>query len=219
METTCVTTTAQEKGSFAATRTKLAVKVIGAGGAGVSIVEALMCEGFPSESCAVLHADAEMLAHAGAGEKIKLPSCSQRGDTTSGESALPEDVVTRLRGFCSGAQVVCLVAGLGGRTGTDVGAMIAQEAKAAGASILAFVTLPFECEGSLRQARALWGLEQLRAHVDGILCLPNQKLFQSITENTRLSDTFGLPTKLLAEAFPTGSIQGPPRGHHFAAPG
>lgn len=201
METICVTTTAQEAGSSVATRTKLAVKVIGAGGAGASVIEALIRGGFAGESCAVLHADAEVLARTGAGERIQLPGCSQRGDTASGAAVLAEDLVTRLRGFCSGAQMVCLVAGLGGRTGTDMGTVIAQEAKAAGASVLAFVTLPFECEGSLLQARARWGLEPLRAQVDGVLCLPNQKLFQSIPENTRLADTCDLPTKLLTDAF------------------
>jgi cell division protein FtsZ len=59
------------------------------------------------------------------------------------------------------------------------------------------VTLPFTCEGNRRQQQALQGLEQLKAVADGVICLPCQKTFKLIDENTSLLDTFRITGDLL----------------------
>lgn len=178
---------------------KCAVKVIGVGGAGASVVEALIRGGVPGESCAVLHADAEVLARSEALEKIQAAPGGSPVGTAKGGATLGEEPSARVREFCAGAETVCLAAGLGGRTGTELAPLVAQEARSTGAVVLAFVTLPFDCEGSLRQARAQAALPQLAAVSDGLLHLPNQKAFPLIGEQTRLADTFAVPTQLLAE--------------------
>ena len=65
--------------------------------------------------------------------------------------------------------------------------------------VLAFVTLPFACEGNRRQQQAQAGLEQLKAVADGVICLPNQKTFKFIDEKTSVIDTFKLANELLCE--------------------
>ena len=64
---------------------------------------------------------------------------------------------------------------------------------------LAFVTLPFDCEGNRRQSQARVGLEQLKAAADGVICLPCQKIITLIDENTSVLDTFRITGGLLVE--------------------
>src|SRR5436189_267007 len=60
-------------------------------------------------------------------------------------------------------------------------------------------TFPFDCEGNRRQRQAQQGLQELKATADGVICLPNQKLFRLIDEQTSVRDTFKLSNELLAE--------------------
>ena len=77
--------------------------------------------------------------------------------------------------------------------------MLARAAKETGALVLAFVTLPFVCEGNRRQQQAQQSLEQLKAVADGVICLPSQKTFKLIDENTSVLDTFRITGGLLVE--------------------
>jgi cell division protein FtsZ len=61
------------------------------------------------------------------------------------------------------------------------------------------VTLPFLCEGNRRQQQAQQSLEQLKSVADGVICLPNQKAFKLIDENTSVLDTFRITGGLLVE--------------------
>jgi cell division protein FtsZ len=77
--------------------------------------------------------------------------------------------------------------------------VLARAAKEAGALVLAFVTLPFQCEGNRRQQQAKQSLELLKSVADGVICLPSQKAFKLIDENTSVLDTFRITGGLLVE--------------------
>src|SRR5689334_24217141 len=49
----------------------------------------------------------------------------------------------------------------GGGTGSGVSPVVARAARESGALVLAFVTLPFNCEGNQRQRLGQVGLDQL----------------------------------------------------------
>jgi cell division protein FtsZ len=59
---------------------------------------------------------------------------------------------------------------------------------------------PFDCEGSRRQRLAQQGVEALRQAADGVICMPNQKVFALLDQNTSVLDTFKMTNELLAEA-------------------
>jgi len=98
------------------------------------------------------------------------------------------------------ANVVLIVAGLGGGAGSGIAPVLAKAVKDCGALTLAFVTLPFTCEGNRRQNQAQLGLEQLKAVADGVVCLSNQKAFKLIDENTSVLETFRITGSLLSES-------------------
>ena len=134
---------------------------------------------------------------------IHLETRLLRGLGTGGDPerglALAEEQFSTLKSACEGADVVLIVAGLGGGAGSGVSPVLARAAKETGALVLAFVTLPFICEGNRRQQQALRCMEQLKPVADGVICLPNQKAFKLIDENTSVLETFRITGSLLVE--------------------
>jgi len=180
-----------------------AIKIFGIGGAGVLLGDALNHGEFAGANFVAIDTDAQSLAASSATVKIHLETKLLRGLGTGGDPerghALAEEQFSTLKSACEGAEVVFIVAGLGGGAGSGVSPVLARAAKESGALVLAFVTLPFLCEGNRRQQQADHSLEQLRAVADGIICLPNQKAFKLIDENTSVLETFRITGSLLIE--------------------
>ena len=68
-----------------------------------------------------------------------------------------------------GLDLVLLVAGMGGATGTGIAPIVAQVLREQGIHTLAFAVMPFECEGVQRQQIAQTGILELRSHVDALI--------------------------------------------------
>ena len=99
-------------------------------------------------------------------EKVHLETQLLRGLGTGGDPergrALAEEQLPKLKALCEGADVVFILAGLGGGAGTGISPVLARAAKETGALVLGFVTTPFACEGSRRQRLAQHGLAELK---------------------------------------------------------
>ena len=182
---------------------KPAIKIFGVGGAGVKLLDTLNAGEFAGAGFAAINTDAASLAASSATVKIHLETKLLRGLGTGGDPergrALAEEQFSTLKSACDGANVVLIIAGLGGGAGSGISPVLARAAKEAGALVLAFVTLPFVCEGNRRQQQAQQGLEQLKSVADGVICLPNQKTFKLIDDNTSVLDTFRITGGLLVE--------------------
>jgi len=181
-----------------------AVKIFGVGSAGVAMLDILNGGEFAGASRVAVNTDASSLAASSAAVKIQLETKLLRGLGTGGDPergrAIAEEQFAMLKSACEGADVVLLVAGLGGGAGSGISPVLARAAKEAGALVLAFVTLPFQCEGNRRQQQAEQGLGQLRFVADGVICLPCQKTFKLIDENTSVLETFRITDGLLVES-------------------
>jgi cell division protein FtsZ len=104
-----------------------------------------------------------------------------------------------LRKLAEGTDLIFLVAGLGGGTGSGLAPVLAAAAREAGALVLAIVTLPFDFEGPRRSRQAAAGLQNLRAAADAVICLPNQKISKLLDGQTTLVDAFQHTNELLAQ--------------------
>ena len=179
------------------------IKIFGVGGAGVILGDTLNQGGFSGANFAAIDTDANSLAASSAAVKIHLETKLLRGLGTGGDPerghALAEEQFSTLKAACDGADAVFIVAGLGGGAGSGISPVLARAARETGALVLAFVTLPFQCEGTRRQQQARAGLEQLRPVADGVICLPNQKAFKLIDENTSVLETFQITGGFLVE--------------------
>ncbi len=179
------------------------LKVFGVGTTGLAVLDRLIAEGMPASDLIAVNTDPDPLERCGAGVRIHLESKLLRGLGSGGDPertrAAAEESAGKLKAACESAEVIFIAAGLGGGTGTGISPVIARTAKETGALVIGFLTLPFDCEGSRRQAIARAGLERFQESADGVICLPNQKIFKLIDENTSLVDTFRLSNSLLAE--------------------
>ncbi len=194
----------EQAASAATLKKNFSIKVLGVGGAGCNAVSHLARECFSGVSFAVLNTDAAALAQSTVETKLVLGSTTTRGlgaggDPERGRAAAEEDAAA-LRALAGGAEVVFVVAGLGGGTGTGAGPVVARAAKEAGALVLGIVVLPFDCEGSRRQRQAQLGLQEFKEAADGIICLPNQKVLKMIDEKTSLLEAFAITNEFVAQA-------------------
>jgi cell division protein FtsZ len=182
---------------------KLSIKIIGVGGAGGNAIQHMMQGDLRELSFVTIHTNARVLAHSTIPDKLLLGLKLMRGLGTGGDpdlgKAAAEEDVAKLKTVCAGADLVFILAGLGGGTATGVVPVLARAAKETGALVLAVVTLPFEFEGARRHRQAAAGLQQLKAAADGVICLPHQKVAKLIDEKTSLLEAFNITNELLAQ--------------------
>ncbi len=180
------------------------IKVIGVGGAGGNVAAHLAAADFTAVDFVAINTDTAALGACVLATKHQLGAALTRGlgaggDPEVGRTAAEADAET-LRGFCADAEVVLILAGLGGGTGTGAAPILAQLAKESGALVLAMVTLPFECEGKRRMRQAQLGLERLRRVADAVITLPNQRVLQVLDEGACLAKTFATANDLLVQS-------------------
>ena len=196
-------TIAQNEVVVEAPEKSFSVKVVGVGGAGINVMELMLKSAPPGVGFVAVITDARSLAASSASVKVLLETQLLRGLGTGGDpdrgSALAEEQLPKLKSLCEGADMVFILAGLGGGAGTGISPVLARAAKEAGALVLGFVTTPFTCEGSRRQRLAQQGLAELKSSADGVICLPNQKVLKMIDENTSVLETFKITNELLAD--------------------
>ena len=182
---------------------KPVARLFGVGSAGVSLLEVMDRKEFAGAGFVAVSTDAASLAGSTVALKIHLETKLLRGLGTGGDPergrAIAEEQFVTLKTASDGANVVFIIAGLGGGAGSGITPVLARAAKETGALVLAFVTLPFVCEGNRRQQQAQQSLEQIKSVADGVICLPCQKTFKLIDENTSVLDTFRITGKLLIE--------------------
>lgn len=179
------------------------IRVIGIGGAGCNAVGHLARTPLENVGYAVLNTDAAALSRIDVENKTILGFKSMRGlgaggDPERGRLAAEEDR-EKVRSLCDGADVIFVVAGLGGGTGTGAGPILCRIAKEAGALVLGMVVLPFDCEGTRRQRQAQSGLQEFKKAADGVICLQNQKLLQFVDEKTSLPEAFAIGNEWVAQ--------------------
>jgi len=82
--------------------------------------------------------------------------------------------------YVDGQNIVFVVAGMGGGTGTGSAPVVAELAKRAGALTIGVVTLPFKAEGAVRMSNAIKGLEHLKEKCDTTIVLQNDRLLELV---------------------------------------
>ncbi len=156
-------------------------KIIGIGGAGVSLVDGLRFDNFQSVEHLAVDVDSRALADSIAGEKLSFGRRLTRGMGTGGEHTLARKALEEekdiIRKKLEGFDLVFLLAGLGGGTGGGAAPIIARLAREAGALVFAFTPMPFSWEKS-RHSMAEDCLSDLRKFANAVIPLPNDSLLQ-----------------------------------------
>lgn len=182
----------ETKPAMESSRRKPRIKAFGLGDAGLRVLQCMTGAGLSDMEFVGINSHSESFVPNGVAETLLM-------DLNALSSARESETAQKLRAMIGGAGVVMIVTGLGGATGSQISPILARAAKESGAVVLAFVLLPFECEGGRKQRVAEAALDELKGEADAVICLPNQKVLKLIDENTSMIDTFKLTNELLVE--------------------
>jgi cell division protein FtsZ len=172
----------------------IAIKLIGVGGAGSNAVDRLKMENLERLQLAVINTDYQALASSPVQDKVLIGMGVTRGlgaggDPERGREAAEADR-EKIAAVVKDCDLVFLVTGMGGGTGSGASPLVAEIAAETGALVIAFVTLPFSFEGGRRLKQAEEGLRALRAVCDAVIPLPNDVLLQEAADNETVLDSF-----------------------------
>ncbi|MFP4166893.1 MAG: cell division protein FtsZ [Opitutales bacterium] len=178
------------------------IKIIGVGGAGVNVVDGLMLDGLQGVTRTVINTDAKVLGDSSDTEKFVLGRSVTRGLGAGGEIELARQAAEAdreaLARLVEGFDLILLVSGLGGGTGSAAAPLIAEVAAKTDALVLAFVSLPFSFEGARRKSLADDGVGELRKLVHGLVSLPNDVLLQEGEDTDSVFESFAVANRWIA---------------------
>lgn len=162
---------------------KSIIKVIGVGGGGSNAVSEMFRTGIKDVEFMICNTDVQALESSEVGERIALGSDFTRGlgagcDPERGRKAASESVDALKNSLKNGIEMTFITAGMGGGTGTGAAPVVAQVSKEMGLLTVGVVTLPFRDEGKPFVRRAIKGIKELQKHVDSLLIIDNQKLYE-----------------------------------------
>jgi len=180
------------------------LKVIGVGGAGGNAVNRMIGAGLRGVDFIAANTDLQALNQSLAPTRLQIGPGATRGlgsggDPSQGRRAAEEDEQS-LHDSLVDSDMVFITAGMGGGTGTGAAPVVARLAKSTGALTVAVVTKPFLFEGRRRMRQGEEGLAELRAEVDTLIVIPNERLLTVVDRGTSLTDAFSVCDEVLLRA-------------------
>ena len=180
------------------------IKVIGVGGGGSNAVNHMFKQGIRGVDFIICNTDSQALDISPIPNKVQLGASLTDG---RGAGSVPEvgknaaiENIEEIREMLEGStKMLFITAGMGGGTGTGAAPVIAAVAKEMGILTVGIVTIPFGFEGRKRRMQADSGLEELRANVDTLLIVSNDKL-RDLYGNLRLGEAFSKADDILTDA-------------------
>jgi cell division protein FtsZ len=177
------------------------IKVVGVGGGGVNALNRMIESGLRGVEFVAINTDAQALLMSEAHVKLDIGRELTRGlgagaDPEVGKRAA-EDHEDEIEAALRGADMVFVTAGEGGGTGTGAAPIVARVAKRVGALTVGVVTKPFGFEGKRRMQQAEIGIEAIRAEVDTLIVVPNQRLLEIADKTVSVVDAFNTADDVL----------------------
>ena len=180
------------------------IKVIGVGGGGSNAINHMFLQGIKGVDFVICNTDAQALQNSGVPNKIQLGVALTEGlgagaNPEVGEQAAVESMEDIRRMLDTNTKMVFITAGMGGGTGTGAAPIIAKLSKELDILTVGIVTMPFQFEGRTRNEQAQKGIETLRAHVDSLVVINNNKL-REVYGNLGFKAGFSKADEVLATA-------------------
>jgi cell division protein FtsZ len=180
------------------------IKVIGVGGGGSNAVNHMYAQGIKGVDFIICNTDRQALDISPIPVKLQLGiglteglgagSIPERGNQAAQENI---DEIKQL--LSTRTKMVFITAGMGGGTGTGAAPVIARIAREMGILTVGIVTSPFQWEGRKRKQQALSGIDEMRAAVDTLLVINNDRL-RDLFGNLSLDNAFEHADNVLTTA-------------------
>jgi cell division protein FtsZ len=177
------------------------IKILGIGGAGCNTVNSMIDSALEDVDFVVANSDLQSLRQSKAINKIQLGVKTTKGlgcgaNPEVGRRSTEEDL-DRIIEYIGDADIVFIVAGMGGGTGSGGAPVVARALKDRGILSIAVVTKPFSFEGKRRMIVAEQALETLKKEVDTLIVVPNEKLLGLVDRSVSMISAFEMINKLL----------------------
>lgn len=179
------------------------IRVVGVGGGGSNAVDRMIESGLMGVEYLAMNTDNQVLDLSAADQKLQIGAELTRGLGTGGNPELGRKAAEESRQdimmALDGADMVFITAGMGGGTGTGASAVVAEISKELGALTVAVVTKPFKVEGKKRALLADEGLARLKANVDTLIVIPNDRLLALAEKELTLQQAFAFADTVLQQ--------------------
>ncbi len=180
------------------------IKVIGVGGGGSNAINHMFQQGIKGVDFVICNTDAQALENSPIPNKIQLGVSLTEGlgagaNPEVGEQSAVESYEDIKSMLDTNTKMIFITAGMGGGTGTGAAPIIAKMAKELDILTVGIVTIPFQFEGRMRNEQAQLGVERLRAHVDSLIVINNNKL-REVYGNLGFKAGFSKADEVLATA-------------------
>ncbi len=183
------------------------VLLVGIGGAGCNSLAALRAHWPDSPDMLAIHTSTVVLDGCSLERKMAIGGTLTQGLGTGGDADVGRRAAEASREeICApfdGVDLVVVLVGLGGGTGSGAAPIICAAAREAGALVLTVATLPFFFEGSKRRMRAEEGLKRLRQASDAVVVFPNQRVIEWVDEGAQVETAFRMIDHMLGGAIRT----------------
>ena len=175
MDTQLIPVTWERRGSL--------ITVIGVGGGGNNAVSYMYPMEFKDVDFIVCNTDVKSMERSPVPNKLQIGPCLTGGlgtgmDYVLGKKAAEESEEEIRKVLDGDSEMVFITCGMGGGTGTGASPVLAKMAKEMGKLTVGVVTIPFRDEGKESLYRAVEGIKEMAKHVDSLLVIDNQKLYQ-----------------------------------------
>ncbi len=179
------------------------IRVVGVGGAGTNAVNRMIEAGLSGVEFIAMNTDALVLETSLAPVRLHLGEDHVRGLGAGGRPevgrAAAEQSKSEIKRLLDESDMVFIAAGMGGGTGTGAAPVVAEVAREMGALTVAVVTKPFTFEGPVRGRTAEQGVDALRATVDTVITVPNDRLLSIADKRVTLVDAFRMADEVLRQ--------------------
>ena len=156
------------------------IRVIGVGGCGGNVINYMIEKGINGVEFWAMNTDAQDLKKSLAKEKVQLGERITGGNGAGGDPKIGREAAEEsredIKAAIGDANMVFIVAGMGGGTGTGASPVVASLAREMGALTVAVVTKPATFEGRNRMRIAEEGIAELSKVADTIVIIPNDKI-------------------------------------------
>ena len=177
------------------------IKVVGVGGGGSNAVSRMYRDRMPSVEYLVINTDTQALLKCDVPLRISIGDQLTEGKGVGGNPEKGAQAANESREqlfeSLSDVDMVFVAAGMGGGTGTGAAPGVAEIAKQTGALTVGVVTTPFDFEGTRRMKNAKEGIEKLKANVDTLLIIPNERLSMICDEEITTQNAFDMADDVL----------------------
>lgn len=179
------------------------IRVVGIGGGGSNAVDRMIESGLMGVEYFSMNTDLQVLDLSAADKKLQIGENLTRGLGTGGNPELGRQAAEESRQdimmALDGADMVFITAGMGGGTGTGASPVVAEISRELGALTVGVVTKPFAVEGKKRSMLAEEGLKRLKANVDTLIVIPNDRLLQLSQRDLTLQEAFAVADTILQQ--------------------